>query len=163
MREKLIGLGLVLLLVVAGCSRKVVSSTTSKVTDSTHVSEVSRMVDINLPGRKVDVTLLVECDSATRKPKPKEIEATDGGGFVHVNIDSNGVLTASGGCDSLKAELEVKDRIIDHFRKEETQETKTETVVQYKTYSIDKFCRPFTGVSILVIVGYVIYKINKIA
>src|SRR5688572_2135268 len=113
----IIGLGMVLLLVMVGCSRKVTSSITSKVTDSTTTREVPRIIPVSVPGKNVSVTMLVKCDSNTNQPIPTEVNATEESAFVNLFLDEEGVLTANGGCDSLKTEIETRDKIIERFRK----------------------------------------------
>lgn len=160
MRGIFIGLGLVLLLVVAGCNRKIVSSTTTKVRDSLIVKEVPRIVTVTIPGDTVTVKEYIECDSITNKPKPKEFKSGNGRAKVSVMIADDGSLTATGGCDSLQRAIEVRDKIIEKFHSEEKNELKT--VVEYKTRGIDKFCRWFTAISIILIVAYIFYRLNKI-
>jgi hypothetical protein len=160
MRGTIIGLGLVLLLVVAGCSRKITSTTTSKVSDSLSVKIVPRFITVNVPGETVTVKEYIECDSLTNKPKPKEFKAATGRAKVTVSVKADGELIATGGCDSLKLQLEARDSIIYHLRREE-KETVREKVV-YETRPIDKFCRPFTGIALLLITGFIFYKLNKL-
>jgi len=77
-----------------------------------------------------------------------------------VKIKADGSAIATGGCDSLSLLVETKDSIIYHLRKEVTMTEKTEPV--YLTRDIDKYCRIYTGLSILAIAGYIFFKINKL-
>lgn len=152
----LIVLGLVLLLVVAGCSRKAAPSTSVEITDSTITKEVPRIIEVHVPGDTVIIQEYIECDSLTNKPKPKKLSASHARAFVSVSIDSTGMLEASGGCDSLRKEIEVMDKEIFRLR----HEKKTITAVEYKTRGIDIFCRWFTGIAIVLLIIYVILKIK---
>lgn len=153
-------LGLVLLMVVAGCARKVTSSSTSEVKDSTYVKETPRKFMIARPAIKVTETVQIECDSVTNKPIPTKLDSHSGGANVKVVIDGSGLLTAEGGCDSLRQVVELMDREIFHLRHEKKTETKVVPVYQIK--GIDRFCRWFTGIAILVLMAFSFYKLNKL-
>jgi hypothetical protein len=162
----LIGLGLLILLVV-GCSPRAVPSTTTDtktvVRDSIIVKEVPRIVEVKVPGETVVVKEFIECDSTTNKPKPKVIKARHGNAFVKVKIESDGSATATGGCDSLQALVEVKDKEILHLKEKLTEKSKTETkvITQKKTRTIDIFCRCFTGIVLSIILLVLISKLKK--
>jgi hypothetical protein len=156
---KLLHTGLmVLLLMVVGCNRKGVPSTTTIVTDSTYVKEVPRYVEIKIPGDTVTVTEYIECDSATLKPKPVTIKAKNNRAALAVNIKATGELTATGSCDSLKDVIQVMDKEIFRLRHEKKHEVVEKTV--YKTRGIDKFARLYTGITLGALLLYLIFKVK---
>lgn len=155
------GLGLGLLLVVAGCGRKVTPSITTEVKDSTYVLEVPRLVTVDIPGRTVKVKEFIRCDSTTNKPIPIRLSASGKtGARQEVEIDSNGLLTATGGCDSLKAVVEARDKQIYRLRQEKTKQTIV--VKEFITRPIDKACRVISMIVGGVLIGYTFFKLKKI-
>lgn len=156
-----LGLGLVLLLVWAGCGRKITASSTTEVKDSTYVKEVPRLVSYNVPPSKVMVKQFIKCDSTTNKPVPTKIIARNGRATEEIDIDSTGMLTGTASCDSLKALIEVKDKEIYRLRQE--KKATTNVVTQFKTRSIDVFCRWFTCIAIIVAIAIIFNKLNKIS
>lgn len=150
---------MVLLLVVAGCSRKVTSSTTTEVTDSVYVKEVPRFIEILIPGDTVEIERMVECDSVTNKPKPFTVRKKSKTASLTVGIDSQGRLTGTGVCDSLQKIIEAKDKEITRIRKEKTKEVIVQT--EYKPRGIDIFCRWFTGISMLTCIALIFFFLNK--
>jgi hypothetical protein len=152
----LIGLGLWLLLLVAsGCSRKITSGVTTIVRDSLIVKEVPRIVEKFIPGQTVFVKEYIECDSTTNKPKPKNISASNGKAKVTVSVKADGTLTASGGCDSLKALIEVRDKEIEHIRS--TNTTKDNIRYEHEPYWFDIAARWISSIVILAIAALLIY------
>jgi hypothetical protein len=150
----LIGLGLV----VAGCGRKVVPSTSVAVRDSIVIKEVPRLVEVKLPGETVKVVEYLECDSLSNKPKPKKIHATSDRARVSVAVNNKGILTATGGCDSLREVITLMDREI--FRMRHEKKEKVKVVTEYKTRFIDKVCRWFTGIATIVMIVVVFFKLS---
>jgi hypothetical protein len=151
-------IGLTISLVV-GCGRKVVPSTTTEVRDSLIIKEIPKIIEVPVPGETVTVTEYIECDSITNKPKPKKFTATNGRANVNVNIDAEGKATASGGCDSLTAKIQVLEREVSHFRKESMKEVIP--IIEFKTRKIDTFCRWFTGIGLFIFGVLAFIKIKK--
>jgi len=147
------------LILVVGCGRKAMPSTT-EVRDSIVYKEVPRIVRDTIPGETVMVTEWIECDSATNKPKPKKISATSGRAKIDIDISKDGLLMGLGGFDSLIREIEVLEKTIERFRneKKETIVTKTE----YKTHWYDVPARIIAGGNLLCVVVLVIYAILKL-
>lgn len=139
---------MVLLLVVAGCSRKVTSSITTEVSDSVRVKEVPRFITVTTPADTVLIERLVECDSVTNKPKPFTIEKRSKQARLSVSIDNTGKLTGTGICDSLQKVIEAKDREIYHLRKEKS----TIKTPVYTTSDFDIFCRWWFAVTAVIII-----------
>lgn len=159
MHRALIGLFFVLL-VVAGCSRKAAPSITSEVRDSIIIQYVPRTVEVKLPGDTVTLTEYIECDSVTNKPKPVKFNVHSKRAKVKVEIDSEGKLTATGGCDSLKGVIQLLDKEILRLRSEKRKEV--QVVTEYKTRGIDIFCRCFTGCFFLLLTLFVLFKLKKL-
>lgn len=150
---------IVAVVALASCSKRTVSTTTS-VRDSIIIKEVVRVDTVKIPGETVTIREQIECDSLTNKPKPTSITVQKSKAKVSVRIDSAGMLTATGGCDSLEAVVKALDKEVFHMRHEQKKETIT--ITEYKTRGIDKFCRWFTGISLLLIVLIVVLKIYRI-
>jgi hypothetical protein len=153
---------MVLLLVVDGCSRKGMSSTTTEVSDSVRVKEVPRFISVVIPGRNVTLRGLIECDPVANKPKPFEgkNESDKSGGFsanVGVKIDSDGQLVATGGCDSLKKEIEVRDKEIYRLRREKTREE----IPVYVTSDFDNFCRWWFASTAVIAIVTIFHKLKN--
>lgn len=142
--------GLLMIMVGVGCSRRTVPSTTT-VKDSLIVKEVPRLVEVKVPGDTVTVTDYIECDSTTNKPKPKNIRASNGKAHVSVAVADDGKLTAFGGCDSLKAVISALDREVYHLR----YEHKTEPVIIYRVHWYDKVCRWIAGLTVSSFIGFI--------
>lgn len=154
------GLGLVLLLVVVGCSRKAVPSITTEVRDSIIVKEVPRLVEVPVPGATVTVREYIECDSTTNKPKPKRIEGSNGRANVRTEIKADGSFESTGGCDSLLVLVEAMDTEIRHLHSEKSKEV--QVVTEYKTRGIDTFCRWFTCIAVVLVILRGFYKLNQL-
>jgi hypothetical protein len=142
---------------VVGCTRKGAPSTTTVVIDSTRVEVKYRDVPVPVPGETVTITEYIECDSTTNKPKPKKFEARGEKAVVTGSIDEQGKLNVTGGCDSLTAIVKAQDSLIFRLK----HEKKTIVEVQYLTRGIDKFCRWFTGIVLLLTTGYIILKLKR--
>lgn len=151
-------IGFTILVVVAGCSRKTVAPSITKtvVKDSIITREVPRIVEVVVPGETVTVTKYIECDSVTNKPKPIElkVKTANSKASVSVKVDSTGLMTATGGCDSLKLALQAMDRELFHYKHEKTEIKEPQVI--YKTRSIDIFCRWFSAI-VLVLLGIIIF------
>jgi hypothetical protein len=156
----LLGLGLVLLVWV-GCGRKITASSTTEVKDSTYIKEVPRLVSFTSPASKVMVKEFIKCDPRTNKPIPTKISGRNGQANEEIDIDSTGLLTGTAQCDSLKGVIEVKDKEIYHLRQQ--KETTTKVVTEFKTRSIDSFCRWFTGIGIVIAIALIFNKLKKIS
>lgn len=156
-RVLLLFAGMVLLLVVDGCSRKGVPSTTTEVSDSVLVKEVTRFIPVVIPGETVNLTGLIECDSVTNKPKPFAGRAEGKhGALVAVTIDHSGQLNATGGFDSLKKVVEAKDKEIYRLRTE-----KTKTVVPvYRRTDFDTFCRWYFASTATIVIVIIFLKLK---
>jgi hypothetical protein len=153
-------IGFLVLVVVAGCSSRVAPSISTKVEvrDSIVYQEVPRIVEVKVPGEKVTITKYIECDSVTNKPKPVEIKvkSAKSKASVSVKVDSTGLMTATGGCDSLKLALEVMDKELFHYKHEKSDTKEVKPQIIYKTLTIDIFCRWFSAI-VLVVLGIVFY------
>jgi hypothetical protein len=154
----LIGLGLmVLLMVTAGCSRRIAPSVTSEVSDSTYTKVVVREVPILIPGDTVKVIQQIECDPVTLKPKPFSMKKKSGRATVSTNLETTGILIVTSTCDSLQKIIDVKDTEITRLRKETVTTVKTE----YRTRNIDIICRWIAGILVLLIAGRIAFKYFK--
>jgi hypothetical protein len=149
-------IGFTLLVLVVGCSSRVAPSisTKEKVRDSIVVREVPRIVEVVVPGETITVTKYIECDSVTNKPKPVELIVKSVKSKVTLKVDSTGLMTATGGCDSLKLALQAMDRELFHYKHEKTEIKEPQVI--YKTRSIDIFCRWFSAI-VLVLLGIIIF------
>ena len=150
---------MVLLLVTVGCGRKITSTVTAKVSDSVHVREVPRFIYVNTPGDTVKIETLIECDSATNKPKPFSIGKKSERAALMLKVNDAGVLTATGISDSLQQVIKAMDKEIFRLKTERTEKNCGECV--YTLEGIDHFCRWFTGVALLIGVGCIFYFVNK--
>ncbi|MBT1702955.1 hypothetical protein [Chryseosolibacter indicus] len=161
-------LGLVILVVVVGCSSRVVPSTTTEtktiVHDSIIIKEVPRIDTVLVPGEKIVVTELIECDSVTNKPKAKSFKAKGKLASVEVEIKEDGSATATGGCDSLQAVVTAMDKEIRHYKHEQKERNKevVKTQLIYRTRGIDIFCRTFTGLVLFFILLVLINKLKPL-
>lgn len=151
---------LIAIIVLAGCSSKTAPSQTELVKDSTVVKYVPRVDTVRLPGEKVTLTEYIECDEVTRKPKPINTERRKGRALVKVKIDTQGKLTATGGCDSLKQVVELMDKEI--FRLRHEKKTEVSIVKEYINHWYDPPARIIALVTILFTAGYVIVKIKTL-
>ena len=133
-----------LLLVAASCGRRAVPSVTTKVTDSTYVSEVPRIVEVKIPGYKLGIRTIIECDSNTNKPKPLQIEKHAAErAHLAVQVTGQSELIVDSRCDSLVEEIEVRDKLITRLQTKSTDTVHVET--EYKTRQIDIVCRWIAG------------------
>jgi len=153
-----IGLGFVI--VVVGCGRKAVPTTSikSEVHDSVITKEVTRFVAVKLPGDTVTITDYIECDSITNKPLPKKINAHGARAKIAITINSSGLITGTGGCDSIKAVVEAKDKLIYQLRIE--NKTLNETKFVHQPAWFDIAARWIASVFILLIIGCVVLKLT---
>lgn len=142
---------------MVGCSRKAAPATTTVVVDSTRVEIRYRDVPVPVPGETVTIIEQIECDSLTNKPKPKEFKAKGTKAVVTGKIDEQGNLNVTGGCDSLTAIIQAMDSLIFRLK----HEKKTIEEKEYVTRNIDKFCRWFTGIALLLTTGYIILKLKR--
>ena len=129
----------VLMLMVIGCNRKISSTTSTFVKDSTHIEYVDRPVEVKLPGDTVRLTTFLDCDKQTNKPKPSEGKKKSGRTTLDFNLDAKGKLEINCNEDSLKAIINAQDKQIFRYRHE--QDRKTEVIEVYKTRKIDVICR----------------------
>lgn len=148
---------MVLLLVVAGCARKGVPSTTTEVSDSIHVKEVTRFDTVTIAGDTVLIERQIECDSVTNKPKPFNIEKKSRQARLMVNIDGSGKLTTAGICDSLQQVIEAKDREIYRLKSIKT----TIEVPVYRTSGFDNLCRWWFAITAIIILVTVFHKLKN--
>lgn len=148
---------MVLLSVVAGCGRKVVPSTTTEVSDSVLVREVPRFIPVPIPGDTVEVERLVECDSATNKPKPFTVTKKATRASLKVSIDTAGRLSSTGICDSMQKVVEAKDREIYRLRQEKTV---TEKPI-YLNSDFDNFCRWWFAATALILIVTIFLKLKQ--
>jgi hypothetical protein len=150
-------------LVVVGCSRKATPSVTTMADkkDSTHTEIKERLVPYPVPGEKVIVHDTIRCDEKTNKPMPAHIKAKSGKAFADVNIDKDGSITVSGGCDSLMAVLKARDSIIFQLKQENSNTNKESVETEFKTRSIDIFCRWFSGICLCVLLGLIMFYTIK--
>jgi len=145
------------LIALSSCSKRVITST-SEVKDSVRVEYVPRDVPVYIPGDTVTVTDWIECDSVTNKPKPITIKKKAGRTTLNLKVKSTGQLSASSSCDSLTQIITVLDKEVFRLRHEKV--VKTEPI--YKTRKIDKICRWFSGVVLLLIIIYIILRVKKL-
>lgn len=159
--------GLMILVVVAGCSSRVVPSTSTSETktivkDSIVVKEVPRIDTVHIPGEKIVVTEYIECDSVTNKPKAKSIKAQGTRTNLSVVLRTDGSMVATAGCDSLQAVVTAMDKEIFHLKHESKTSNKevVKTQLIYRTRKIDIFCRWFTGLALSFLLIVIIYKLK---
>lgn len=150
---------LVLLLVVVGCSPKVVPSTTAEVLDSTHLQVVYREVKVPVAGETVTVHDTIRCDEATNKPVAQHLFAKSGKATIDVSIKADGSATASGGCDSLSVIVKALDSTI--FRLKSNKTSRVEVVYEHTPYWYDIASRWIAGVVVGSVVGYIAFRIMK--
>lgn len=148
---------MVLLLVVAGCGRKVVPSTTTEVSDSVLVKEVPRFITVTTPADTVLIERLIECDSVTNKPKPFNVKRKSRQARLIVNVDTTGKLTTTGICDSLQKVIEAKDKEIYHLRKEKM----TIRIPVYTTSDFDIFCRWWFATTAIILIVTIFLKLKN--
>lgn len=148
---------MVLLLVVAGCGRKVMPSITTEVSDSILVKEVPRFIPVHIPGDTVEVERLVECDSATNKPKPFAVKKKSTRASLTLSIDAAGRLRSTGVCDSLQKVVEARDLEIYRLRKEKTVIEKP----VYLTSGFDNFCRWWFITTALILTATIFRKLKN--
>lgn len=145
---KAIILAALLLFLGVSCRRPPVTILT-EVRDSVTVKEVVRLDTVTLPGDTVRLTgVVIECDSATNRAKPLNLARRGAAARLRVTISPAGTLTASGGCDSLKRVVGIRDKEITRLT------ARLNTVIkppEYRTRGIDYFCRCFTAVVIAVL------------
>lgn len=151
---------MVLLLVVVACGRKTVPSITTEVRDSIIIKEVPRLVEVPVPGAIVTVNEFIECDSNTNKPIPKRIEANSGKARASLDVRADGSTILTGGCDSLLVLVNAMDKEIRHLHSEKTKEVRPVPV--YKTRSVDIFCRWFTCIVGVLVIGLFFRKLNQL-
>lgn len=156
-------IGFLSLVVVAGCSHRVAPSIITKtiIKDSVITRTVTRDSVVKVPGEKVTITRYIHCDSAG-KPVPFKIKGSKAKVKVTAELDSTGRLAITGSCDSLELKLQLRDKEIYRYRREHTTENKTVVVTEYKTRSIDIFCRWFSGlILLLLLVLIILYKLDN--
>lgn len=150
---------LLLVLLLSSCSPKVIT-TTSEVKDSVRVEYVPREVLVQLPGDTVQVVQWIECDSTTNKPKPFTVKAKSSRSKLNLKVNSSGELTATASCDSLQQIVNVLDKEVFRLRHESSKNV--EVVTQYKTRRIDIICRWYAGLSVLMLILFVVLKFYRI-
>lgn len=150
----------VVCMVVCSC-RPPAATTSSVVTqeskDSTY-REIPRLIPVIIPGATVRVNQTIECDSLTNKPKPASGSASDGRAKASFNLDAQGNLDVSGGCDSMRTVIEAKDTEIRVLEEKLRTESKSEVIPEYKTRNIDRIAR-IMAVILLVIIFFKIKKV----
>lgn len=138
-------------LIILSC--RSTTTITNESLDSTFMSETIRRDTVYIKGDSVVMAgVIIECDSVTNLPKPIAIRRSTSRAKVSVVVDRTGKLTATGGCDSLQAIIEARDKEIYRLRTRLTTVTKPP---EYKTRWIDKACRFFTAlvIAVSVVVG----------
>lgn len=151
---------MVLLLVASGCARKgITTSATTEVTDSVHVREVTRLVEVKIPGDTVTLDHYIECDSATNKPKPFKVQSKSKRARIAFSVDKTGKLEGIGICDSLNQVIKAKDTEIFKLRSE--LKTKATVKIEYRTRGFDKFARWYLIINIVLLIGFIFYRLNK--
>jgi hypothetical protein len=119
----------------------------TKQKDSVRIEYKDRPIEILVPGEKVMVKEYIECDENTHKPKPKPktIQGKGDKAFVKTTIDETGAITTTGGCDSLTAKLNARDKEVTHwkqlFEKESSDKQESRAVIEYKTRWYDYVAR----------------------
>lgn len=151
------------ILSLAACAKKITPSNSISwlVEDSTHVGEVARQDTIYVPGDTIRLTQMIDCDKVTNKPKPTSGTARSIRGGVAISVDKTGKLVAIAVCDSLASVVTVMDKEI--FRLRHSEKKEKEVIVEYRTRKIDIFCRYISGGLLLLIIGYVVAKVRKVA
>lgn len=132
-----------LLLLVVGCGRKIVPSTTIVLHDSIIYKTEEKIV--RLPGDTIRIHKVIECDQKTNVAK--DFKETRQQGINKTTVESkNGVLNVMSDCDSL---LKIKNSIIEKMHSENKTETKV--VTEYEVYWYDKYLsRPLAILFLLV-------------
>lgn len=143
---------------LTSCSKRALSES-SDIKDSIHIEYKDRLIEVPVPGDTVEVEKRIECDSVTNKPKPFSLKKKSGRATIHLKVNSSGVLSATGVCDSLLKVINAKDKEIYQLRKE--TKTRVEVKTEFKTRPIDKFCRWFSVIIILMMIGYSYLRIKK--
>jgi hypothetical protein len=134
---------LCLLLLVVGCSRKVMPSTTIVVKDSVIEKTVEKIV--HLKGDTILIEKKIECDPKTLQAKPFEEKISRGIQRLDVKVDQ-GKLTVQTDCDSL---LKIQNTIIQKMHSESEKEVKP--VIIHEAYWYDKYiARPLAFLFLLV-------------
>lgn len=150
---------MVLLSVAVGCNQKFASSVTTKVSDSTWVTETPRTIDVLIPGYSLGVKRMIECDSITNKPKPFVVEKKEEHASLRTEVTEEGELIADSKCDSLVKQVEVLEQKIHTLRTEKTDTI--QPIIQYKTRQIDIVCRWIAGATVLAVGGFTALKFLK--
>ncbi|NOS94540.1 MAG: hypothetical protein HOP30_21725 [Cyclobacteriaceae bacterium] len=161
MRGLVFSIGFLILVVVAGCSRKVAPSSSTEVTskkDSIVYKEVIKEVEVPVPGETVTLTKYIECDSVTNKPKPFHFAVKSGKAKADVVIDEKGEMNVVAGCDSTLAKVAVLEKQIERYQKE--SKSKSETIPEFKTRRVDIFCRWWTSATLFLLLAVFIYKLK---
>lgn len=127
--------------------------------DSVHVKVITRDVEVKVPGEKVFITKYIKCDSAGNVT-PIDIEKRGDNVTARVKIDTDGKLEADCGTDTLMLLLKAQDSII--FRLKQTSRREIKIVPEYRSYWYDKIARPIALIAIVLVAGYILFRINKI-
>ncbi len=149
----------VLMLMVAGCSRKTSTTTSTFVKDSVHVEYVDRDVEVKLPGDTVYLPGHIECDPVTDKPKPSSGKKKSGRLTLDYHLDAKGKINITCAEDSLKTIIKAQDKLIFQLRHSETK--KTEVIEVYKTRRIDIICRWIAAILLVVVLIKIYLKFIK--
>lgn len=129
----------ILALAAISCTKPLTSKTHTSTLDSTWSTEKIRLVTVGIPLEKTTLSLQVDCDPATGKPKPFSQTASGKRASVQATMSGQGKLLIAGLCDSLQTQIEVKDREIHRLKQSNTQ-TQTTIPVQYTAW-YDIACR----------------------
>lgn len=141
---------IILAFLLIGCSPKLVPQVQTITKDSIVYQTKDRPVYI--AGERVTVHDTIKCPKG-EIPLDFAIEKKQGRAEVKEQL-KKGVFTVDCKCDSIVAN--VKDSIIKSYHSKET--VKTITKIEYKVHWIDKFCRWFTLIVILLLSAYVYFK-----
>lgn len=145
-------------ILVVGCGRKAMPSTTTEVRDSVVIQEVERLIKVPVPGETMTFTEYIHCDSITHKPVPMRRNVAKGRARLDVKVEQDGRLTVAGACDSLEMAVVVRDKIIRQMRLEKKSTIRIE--YEHKPYWYDLAARWIAGATILIVGGYLFIKLR---
>lgn len=144
--------------ILSGCNRRLTPTSVSETTDSTVTTITPKQILVRVPGEIVyQFSGPLPCDPIKLIPKPVTIQARKKSAFIKAVITPAGSIELSGGCDSLEQVVSVLDKEVFRLR----NQNKTTIIKEYKTRGIDKFCRWFTGISLLLFVIAIVLYIKK--
>ena len=154
---------LVVVCLASSCRTPVATTSTvsETVKDSIIITYIPRFDTLRIKGDSIRYEVQIECDEKTNKPKPMKHKAKGTRAAATLSLDSNGLLKGTSSCDSLQEVIESKDREILHLQEKTRSEYKQDTVIQYKTRTIDIWCRWIAALTVLFIIIKIVLKIYR--